>query len=48
MLFERLSDCSIYATMIDDKIQFTIVGADPLPTIDANGIIVIDGIDPTI
>jgi len=48
MLFERLSDCDINATMVDDKIEFTIVSVGQLPTVDENGIIVIDGIDPTI
>jgi ATP-dependent Clp protease ATP-binding subunit ClpA len=48
MLFERLSDCDIHANMVDDKIEFTIVSVGQLPTVDENGIIVIDGIDPTI
>ena len=47
ILFERLSNCAITATMIDDAIDFVIV-RDPVATVDSNGIIVIDDLNPTI
>jgi ATP-dependent Clp protease ATP-binding subunit ClpA len=43
ILFERLDNCIINATMIDDKIDFVIVPQTPLPMIDSNGIIVLNG-----
>ena len=43
ILFERLDNCVINATMIDDKIDFVIVPQTPLPMIDSNGIIVLNG-----
>jgi ATP-dependent Clp protease ATP-binding subunit ClpA len=43
ILFERLDNCVITATMIDDKIDFVIVPQTPLPMIDSNGIIVLNG-----
>ena len=43
ILFERLDNCTINAIMIDDKIDFTIVPNEPLPMVDENGIIVLNG-----
>ena len=48
ILFERLSDCNINAVMIDDKIDFTILPVDPLPTVDSNGIIVLGNAAPQV
>lgn len=47
LLFERLDNCNINTVMVDDQIEFTIV-PDPVGSVDANGIIVIDAVDPTI
>ena len=43
ILFERLTDCTVNAIMIDDKIDFTIIPTVPLPVIDSNGIIMLNG-----
>jgi ATP-dependent Clp protease ATP-binding subunit ClpA len=48
ILFERLADCNINAVMIDDKIDFTILPMDPLPTVDSNGIIVLGNAAPQV
>jgi ATP-dependent Clp protease ATP-binding subunit ClpA len=34
ILFERLSDCTINATMIDDKIDFVIIQPAPLALVN--------------
>ena len=41
ILFESLTDCTVYATMTDDKIEFK-VEPTITPTVNANGIIVVD------
>jgi ATP-dependent Clp protease ATP-binding subunit ClpA len=43
ILFERLTDCTVNAVMIDDKIDFTIIPTVALPVIDSNGIIILNG-----
>jgi ATP-dependent Clp protease ATP-binding subunit ClpA len=43
ILFERLDNCTINATMVEDKIEFAILPMTPLPMVDSNGIIVLDG-----
>ena len=43
ILFERLDNCTINATMVDDKIDFVMLPMAALPMIDSNGIIVLDG-----
>ena len=48
ILFERLSDCTINAIMVDDKIDFTIIHPTPLALVDESGIIVLDGESPTV
>jgi ATP-dependent Clp protease ATP-binding subunit ClpA len=48
ILFERLADCNINAIMIDDKIDFTIIPTEPLPTVDSNGIIVLGNAAPQV
>ena len=48
ILFERLSDCTINAVMIDDKIDFAIVPSAPMALIDNSGIIVLDGESPAV
>ena len=48
ILFERLSDCTINAVMIDDKIDFAIIPSAPLALVDNSGIIVLDGESPTV
>jgi ATP-dependent Clp protease ATP-binding subunit ClpA len=48
ILFERLDNCVINAIMVDEKIDFTIVPSSPLPTVDSNGIIVLNGADPQV
>jgi ATP-dependent Clp protease ATP-binding subunit ClpA len=42
ILFERLEDCTINATLADDKIEFNITPGQPLPVVDSNGIIVLN------
>ena len=41
ILFESLTDCTVYATMTDDKIELKV---EPIivPTVNADGIIVVD------
>jgi ATP-dependent Clp protease ATP-binding subunit ClpA len=41
ILFESLTDCTVYATMTDDKIEFK-VEPTITPTVNADGIIVVD------
>ena len=48
ILFERLANCNINAIMIDDKIDFTIIPTEPLPTVDSNGIIVLGNAAPQV
>jgi ATP-dependent Clp protease ATP-binding subunit ClpA len=48
ILFERLSDCTINAVMIDDKIDFAIIPSAPMALLDESGIIVLDGQSPTV
>jgi len=48
ILFERLSDCTINAIMIDDKIDFTIIQPAPMALVNDSGIIVLDGESPTV
>ena len=48
ILFERLSDCTINATMIDDEIDFTIIQPAPLALVNDSGIIVLDGENPAV
>jgi ATP-dependent Clp protease ATP-binding subunit ClpA len=48
ILFERLSDCTINAIMIDDKIDFAIIPSGTLALVDNAGIIVLDGESPTV
>jgi ATP-dependent Clp protease ATP-binding subunit ClpA len=41
LLFDRLSDCSIFANIVDDKVDFSIThNTNLLPTIDSNGVII--------
>ena len=42
ILFERLDNCTINASMVDDKIDFMILPLAALPMLDSNGIIVLD------
>ena len=48
ILFERLSDCTINAIMIENKIDFTIIQPQPLALVDNTGIIVLDGESPAV
>ena len=48
ILFERLSDCTINAVMIDDKIDFAIIPSAPMALLDSSGIIVLDGESPAV
>ena len=48
ILFERLSDCTVNAIVVDDKIDFTIIQAAPLAIVDNSGIIVLDGESPNV
>ena len=48
ILFERLDNCDITCGLVDDKIDFAIVARDPLPVIDANGIIQLNGQEPQV
>jgi len=48
ILFERLSDCTVNAIIIDDKIDFTIIQTAPLAIVDNSGIIVLDGESPNV
>jgi ATP-dependent Clp protease ATP-binding subunit ClpA len=48
ILFERLSDCTINAIMIDDKIDFAIIPTGTLALVDNAGIIVLDGESPIV
>jgi len=43
ILFDRLSDCDISATLVQDQIEFEIV-PQAIPTINAKGIICVDGV----
>jgi len=42
ILFERLSNCSVNAIMIDNEIDFTIVPNDVLGSVDNNGFIIVN------
>jgi ATP-dependent Clp protease ATP-binding subunit ClpA len=42
ILFDNLSDCDIQAIYTDEKIEFIIATQLALPSIDSNGIIVVD------
>jgi len=48
ILFERLSDCTINAIMIDDKIDFTIIQPAPVALVNDSGIIILDGESPAV
>jgi ATP-dependent Clp protease ATP-binding subunit ClpA len=48
ILFERLSDCTINAIMIDDKIDFTIIQTAPVALVNDSGIIILDGESPAV
>jgi len=48
ILFERLSDCTVNAIILDDKIDFTIIQTAPLAIVDNSGIIVLDGESPNV
>jgi ATP-dependent Clp protease ATP-binding subunit ClpA len=48
ILFERLDNCDITCGLVDDKIDFAIVARDPLPVIDADGIIQLNGQEPQV
>ena len=48
ILFERLTDCIINATMVDDKINFTIIPTPVTSIVDNSGIILLDGESPTV
>ena len=48
ILFERLSDCTINAVMIDDKIDFAIIPSAPMALLDNSGIIVLDDESPAV
>ena len=46
ILFEQIKDCSIFATMIGDDLEFVIKPlTGPLPVVDSKGYIVLDGPD---
>jgi ATP-dependent Clp protease ATP-binding subunit ClpA len=42
ILFDRLSNCSIYADLVGDNVEFIINMTPVLPTVDSNGVIVIE------
>jgi ATP-dependent Clp protease ATP-binding subunit ClpA len=42
ILFDRLENCSVMATMVDDRVEFTVDSAPVLPTVDEQGYIVVD------
>jgi ATP-dependent Clp protease ATP-binding subunit ClpA len=48
ILFDRLENCTMNATIINDEIQFTIEPPLLAPVVDENGYIVLDQIDPTV
>jgi ATP-dependent Clp protease ATP-binding subunit ClpA len=48
ILFERLSNCSVNAIMIDNEIDFTIVPTDDLGSVDNNGFIIVNESSNTI
>jgi ATP-dependent Clp protease ATP-binding subunit ClpA len=48
ILFDRLENCTINATMVNDEVNFVIEAPVPIPVVDENGYIVLDQIDPTI
>ena len=48
ILFERLSNCSVNAIMIDNEIDFTIVPTDVLGSVDNNGFIIVNESSNTI
>jgi ATP-dependent Clp protease ATP-binding subunit ClpA len=48
ILFERLDNCNITATLVDDKIDFAIAPVEALPVVDANGIIQLNGEEPQV
>jgi ATP-dependent Clp protease ATP-binding subunit ClpA len=47
ILFDRLENCVIHASMVDDKIEFTVDSTlSAMPVVDDQGYIVID--NPTV
>ena len=48
ILFDRLVDCTIHATMSGDTVEFIINPTDPVPVVDENGFIILDQNNPTI
>jgi ATP-dependent Clp protease ATP-binding subunit ClpA len=44
ILFDRLENCGVMATMIDDRVEFTVDSAPALPTVDEQGYIVVDNL----
>ena len=49
ILFDRLENCTINATMVDDQVNFTIETLMlPTPIVDENGYIVVDQVNPKI
>ena len=48
ILFDRLENCTINATMINDEVDFVIETPVPIPVVDEDGYIVLDQIDPTV
>jgi ATP-dependent Clp protease ATP-binding subunit ClpA len=48
ILFDRLENCTINATMIDDAVDFQIETPLPTPVVNEDGYIVLDQTDPTV
>jgi ATP-dependent Clp protease ATP-binding subunit ClpA len=46
ILFDRLSDCSITATLVEEKIQFIADEPMPTPVVNEEGYIVLDQFKP--
>jgi ATP-dependent Clp protease ATP-binding subunit ClpA len=42
ILFDRLENCGVLATMVDDQVEFTVDSAPALPIVDEQGYIVVD------
>jgi ATP-dependent Clp protease ATP-binding subunit ClpA len=48
ILFDRLENCTINATMINDEVDFVIEMPVAVPIVNEDGYIVLDQIDPTV
>jgi hypothetical protein len=50
ILFDRLTDCTIHATMLNDAVDFNIdlPEIQPLAVVDSEGYIILDQINPEV